>query len=449
MSLAVSPAQARPGLTTGFLETRYSSSNALERNQSFDSTVDARAGIIREHAFWRAIAATKPSDPRNPADPAYNWGRLDDTVRGARSHDLAVLLTITGAPNWAEGKNRPNNVNPGAWKPRPNALDDFAHAIAERYSGDFLGLPRVKHFQAWNEPTLDVHLAPQYNGKRQVSAAHYKRMLNAFYGGVKSVHDDNVVVTGGTAPYGEPPGGDRTRPLTFWRKVLCLKDRRQLNDSACPVKPKFDILAHHPINTSGGPRQSAINPNDASTPDLDKVRRTLRAAERHDNVFTPGRHPLWATELWWESDPPDGFEGIPLQKHARYIEEALYILWRDGARVVINLQLRDAAFDRNNPFGETVTGVFFRNGDPKPAYTAFRFPFVTERQSRSRIRAWGKAPASGQLRIQRRQNGDWQTMKTLPAASGEVFSTSVRLRGREELRATVAGNTSLVWQQRG
>ncbi len=52
----------------------------------------------------------------------------------------------------------------------------------------------------------------------------------------------------------------------------------------CPAPVRFDVLAHHPINTSGGPRRSAINPDDASSPDLDRIVRVLRGAETAGTV---------------------------------------------------------------------------------------------------------------------------------------------------------------------
>ena len=101
-------------------------------------------------------------------------------------------------------------------------------------------------------------------------------MLNAFDAGVHAVQPGAVVVTGGTAPNGGPRGSDRTRPLAFQRALLCLKGRTKLKPVTCGTKARFDALAHHPINTSGGPSRSALHPDDASTPDVDEVVRTLR-----------------------------------------------------------------------------------------------------------------------------------------------------------------------------
>src|SRR3712207_8107630 len=53
-----------------------------------------------------------------------------------------------------------------------------------------------------------------------------RRMLNSFYEGVHAVHADNRVIAPALAPYGDPPGGSRMRPLVFLRELFCLKGRR-------------------------------------------------------------------------------------------------------------------------------------------------------------------------------------------------------------------------------
>ena len=204
------------------------------------------------------------------------------------------------------------------------------------------------------------------------------------------------------------------------------------------------MLAHHPINTSGGPRRHAINSNDASSADLDRIARVLRAAERAGTVL-PGRHPLWATEMWWDSNPPTS-PGSPPGRQARWIEDALYQAWKDGASVVINLAIRD--FTTSGLQGGTGSGIFFANGRPKPSFTAFRFPFVTDRKNRRTIRAWGKAPAGGKLVIQRKRGKRWRAAKKLRVRKGQVFLTKLRMDGSSRLRAVVAGNRSLSWTQR-
>ncbi len=435
------PGPANANFQTGLAGQEFQSGVDAQRAAAFEGAVEARAEIVRLLVSWRAIAASRPADPTNPFDPAYNFGTLDQAVSDATAAGLTPLLTVSGAPSFAERGSRPAGAAAGTWKPDPSLFGEFARAVASRYSGSYPGIPRVRYFQAWNEPNLSDHLAPQYVGKRQVAASLYRRMLNAFYDGIKSVYADNVVVTGGTGPYGDDPGGERTRPLVFWREALCLRGQERLRKTKCPQKPKFDVLAHHPINTSGSPTRSAVNPDDASTPDFKNVAKVLRAAERLHTTGTAGRHPLWATEIWWSSKPPDRRFGISLGKQARYLEQALYLLYKQGAKVVINLNLEDP------PKGKPVAaGLLFADGSAKPSFTAFRFPFVTERRGK-RLLAWGKAPVTGRLEIQHRRQG-WQTVKSFDVAEGQVFSPKLRLRGHQRLRAVVGGEQSLVWRQR-
>jgi hypothetical protein len=460
LAAGVPSAAAASGLSTGFYAEDYLSPDEALRNRLFDSTVEANADFVRIPADWRAATGDQPpANPRDPSDPAYNFKGLDWAVRAAQARGLQVMFTLNFAPEWAEGPNRPADAHDGTWKPDPQAYGDFAHALATRYSGTFLDpatgqpLPRVIYYEAWSEANLSAFLGPQWEGAKPVSPTLYRQLLNSLYAGVKSVHSDNRVIAAGLAPYGDPPGGARIRPLLFLRELFCLKGRRHPTSKKHCSKsqiPRLDILSHHPINLSGGPPDHAADPDDAASGDLDRIKRVLRAAEKAGNVKPRGRHPLWVTESYWYSNPPtDG--GLPLGVQARYIEQALYLWWRAGAQVVINFLIRDAP----NPGGSTAvpptfgTGVFFQDGTPKPAYDAFRFPFVADRQRKNKVLAWGKAPASGQLEIQLQQPDGWQTVKTLSVNDGAVFTASLRIQGAATVRAVVGSDASLPWDLGG
>jgi hypothetical protein len=443
-ALALSLALASPAgasFRTGIAGAEYQSADPSVRGRWLEAAEGSGASLVRLFVSWRDVASARPSNAANPADPAYHFGSLDAAVADAVAHGIEPVLTIGGTPDFAEGAGRPPSAPPGSWMPDPQAYGEFAQALAARYSGSFAGLPRVRYFQAWNEPNLGVYLSPQYRGKRLAAPAIYRALLNAFYAGVKSVAADNVVITGGTAPYGDPPGHDRTRPLTFLRKLLCLRGHGHLERTKCPVKAKFDVLAHNAITTAGPPTRSAVSRDDAATPDFKNVARVLRAAERHHTTGTPGHHQLWATEIWWSSDPPDRRHGVSLAKQARYIEQALYILWKQGAKAVINLQIRDPdQFD-------VAAGLFFAAGSAKPSFEAFRFPLVAERTGRRAVRIWGKAPSAGAVEVQRKGHG-WTTVKSLTVGLGQVFTARLRLKGPQRLRAVLNGEQSLVWTQR-
>lgn len=359
-------AGASGALRTGFADPLFSSPEAGVRGDWLGKARAAEAEIVRIDLSWRAVApATEPADPSDPA--VYDWGALPAAVADADARGLDVLLTVSRAPSWAEGPNRPGGVIAGTWKPDAGKFGQFARALAARFE------PTVHLYQAWNEPNLYTFLTPQFEGGQMTGAAIYRRLLNAFYEGVHAVQPDAKVVTGGTAPYGGPVGSDRARPLAFLRKVLCLRGRKKLKPVRCDTKPRFDALAHHPINTSGGPGRSALHPDDASTPDVRFVVRTLRKAERANRTATPGRHPVWVTEFWWETRPPDTCTGIPVKRHRKWIKQALRSFKRQGARVAINYLIRDQPYAQSDCGRSTFqTGMFFANGTRKPAFRSFR-----------------------------------------------------------------------------
>ena len=67
--------------------------------------------------------------------------------------------------------------------------------------------------------------------------------------------------------------------------------------------------------------------------DIWKLTRPLRVALRSGKV-RPRRHKqIWATEISWDTAPPDP-DGIPIRRQARYLEGAFYTLWRQGVDVV-------------------------------------------------------------------------------------------------------------------
>ena len=438
------PADAR-GLKTGFSDNLFTSPNAFVRNTWLDRAARDRADIIRINANWANIATSKPASPTDPADPAYDFGSLDDAIESAHARGLSVMLTVLRAPPWAEGKDRPDSVRPGAWKPDPSAYGRFAQALAARYSGSFLGLPRVKYFEAWNEPNVSLYLAPQWSGNRRVAPERYRRLLNAFYSGIKTSQPKATVIGGAVSPFGDPsnnplqPGNPRIRPLVFLRDVFCL-DRR-LKGTNCKGKPHLDVLSQHPINNNRPPNYSAISPDDVQVADFHNVRRVLRAAERTHHVRPGGRHGLWATEVWWYTKPPSK-SGVPVREHARWLEESLYKLWKQGASAVIQFNIRDPG-GNGKP-----TGLFFHDGRKKPSYTSFGFPFVTHRRSKDRVGIWGKAPDAGILKIQERTRKGWRTLGRTPVHEGRLFTPTIRLRGERELRGKIGTTTSLVWHQR-
>lgn len=464
LGLAHAPAaHAVRGFETGLYEPDYT--DEATQTQAFDRSVQARAGYVLIYVGWDTVAPqTRPVgfDPSNPSDPNYKWSGIDAAVRDAKARGLKILMAVTRAPSWAEGPNRPSQSDapPGTWRPDPTELGEFTRAIALRYSGNLPGLPAVRYWQLWAEPNLGVNLSPQFIGNTPVGFDVYRPMLNAFYNNLKAVSSQNVVITGGTAPYGglTPARGltyQRMQPLQFWRGLLCYaagkrkkhKGKKRVAAASkggrlialpCPDPARFDVVAHHPINV-GAPTRPAINPDDVSTPDLWKLKRIINAAVRSGRALPGGAKPLWATEIWWNSHPPG--RGVSLKTQARYLSQSFYILWKQGVQAVFWFELRDLQPNGRDPI--PTSGLLFRDGRPKPSFQAFRFPFAAERLGRTRVRVWGMAPGAGPVSILSGRH----RVRTLRAGDNRVFVGIIHLGRRAKLRAVQGSERSLVWAQ--
>jgi hypothetical protein len=478
-ALVLAPsASAKRDIKVGFAD------DAIADRLLFDADDDERgtwakrlrktnAELVRLNTYWSAIASpSEPADATDPADHAYDWDELDRAIRASTDEGVEPLLTVLNAPLFAEGPNRPNDedLRPGTWKPQSDKLRDFAVALATRYSGKYPDpliageqLPRVRYYEGWNEPNLHLYINPQRTKKdKNRSPEIYRKLLNGFYEGIKSVNGSNKVLAAGTSPFGDKKGDRRIPPVEFWRDVLCLKNAKKLkfDRSGCPSKDKrakLDIFAHNSINSPGdGPSTKAELRDNATAADMSKLVDVIRAAEKHGTVTPKGKREVWSTELWYESNPPEKRNGSKLRKHARNYAEVLYLLWKQRVSAGIFLQLRDSPYD---PDSASViglqSGVYFLDGSRKPALDAVRFPFVADRKGKAgngkvKVLAWGKSPRSGRLEIERRKaKRGWGRVASVSVKRGEVFRKKVKVGAGERVRATVGKERSISWKVGG
>src|SRR5436190_1314924 len=120
---------------------------------------------------------------------------------------LAASAAAAGPPTWAMRK-----VD-GFPRVDPEQYRLFVLAAVRRYSGTTQGLPRVRYWEAWNEPNKVP--GPEF---KPGAGDWYRELVNAFAQSAHTVQG-NAVVAGGLAPFGISTA---VAPLAFMRSLLCL-----------------------------------------------------------------------------------------------------------------------------------------------------------------------------------------------------------------------------------
>jgi hypothetical protein len=155
---------------------------------------------------------------------------------------------------------------------------------------------------------------------------------------------------------------------------------------------------------------------------------------------------FWVTEFSWDSNPPDP-AGVPALLEGRWVAEGFYRMWTAGVSLVVWFTLRDQP-PHTSPYqsGLYFHGATLASDRPKPALTAFRFPFVAFRREKN-VFVWGRTPAGrrASVVVEQRDSSGWRRIATLAANRVGIFSTSLRAGSRGPLRARLqnGGGTSL------
>jgi hypothetical protein len=310
---AAASAKLKLGITSIALQNRspalfYGNVNALKMS------------VIRTQINWKNIAKHKPKNAEDPNDPAYNWTALDKLVKDssawADKANGTVIYDLWGTPSWA--KKYRGHV---AFVPVPKDKDfrSFVRALAKRYNGTFVPaksaigaapLPRITHWEIWNEPNNALGLAipggKTRNGK-PAGAKAYITLLSIAYGAIHAQDQPGkpkAQVIGGAV--GGRTGIDH---VAFYN---ALKKGRA----------KLDAISVHPYSllptlgpTDGAPGKGFLYP-------FYRLGNFSRFAS-----FVKGwkgsKFPIWVTELAWQVKSKSNPGGVSTKQQSNYFKQAV------------------------------------------------------------------------------------------------------------------------------
>jgi hypothetical protein len=233
-------------------------------------------------------------------------------------------------------------------------FQNFAKAVASRYSGRYAGFPFVRFYGIWNESNLSTFLSPQFdlNGNI-VSAKNYAKLAAAGYAGLKAGNAAAQVAIGETSSNGRdkivPGQTDTVKPGTFMKLVAKANPRL-----------KFDAWAQHPypFPVAQAPTQKAKYPN-VTFSTMKQFEKDLDLSFRRKNI------PIWITEYGNETKPGEP-KGVTESQQASYLTQAIGLAKKDPRiQMFIWFVFQDSA---GNPWQ---SGLYRKGGAPKPSSSRF------------------------------------------------------------------------------
>jgi hypothetical protein len=349
--------------------------------------------VVRYTLRWDHVAPSRPREPANPADPAYDWSSTDALLGGLHAHGIDVLLTLWGTPRWANGWQKPN------WAPKsPSALALFTTAAAKRY-------PWVHKWEVWNEPNQLGGLDP--NSPR----LYVERLLNPTVAALHAAGSRNVVAGGATSPRA-------TR--TALSAVAFMRGMRRAG-------ARFDVYSHHPY-----PRWFGRGRPETPLQTLPCTRWLTMASlqcllEGVSKNFGP-KH-VWLTEYGYKTNPPDRYRGVSPALQARYLAEAARRVYQaPRVDLLINFLIRDEPV-----VGRWASGFFTARDVVKPSFFSFMLPLAELDRRGGRATLWGQVrPRSGPqpYLLQRWGGGSWLGVGPVSVSGNQGFFTRQVSAGR-------------------
>ena len=288
---------------------------------------------------WAETAPTRPADPDNPSDPAYQWpAELNQAIAQAAHYKIKICLLVQGTPGWANGGRASD------WAPtRASDYANFLTAAARRY-------PSVHLWMIWGEPNRAGNFNPMPPNSK-VGPRRYALVLNAGYHALKNVSKANIVIGGDTWSFGTVEPADFVK----WMRLPNGKPPPLDYYGHNPFSRRFPNLSEPPYYPGG----RDINDIDTLDAQLDQV--------YHRPVQ------LWLSEFTVSSNHGNrafSFSVSPAEQ-AKWLTAAFRLA--DSVNYVAGMGWFDLVDQPPLPDNQALTtGLLTYRLQPKPAFDAYQ-----------------------------------------------------------------------------
>jgi polysaccharide biosynthesis protein PslG len=266
-----------------------------------------------------------------PLPGVYDFSNYMDLYRSLVEAGTPPLLTVTGAPSWAQPAHPPCSPGAGcAYPPAPAFDSAWQRFIKELISR----MPAAVGVEIWNEPNWDLAWSPKADPER------YADLVSLADGAAAETPQDPPVLFAGLYPVGGGPTS--IEPAEFLRRAY----ERGVS---------YDVLGVHayPSRSRSGSYVPAM---------MRTIEPLWRVAAAH------GDHPdSWLTELGISTGGSDAMRASD-REQARAVVD-VYRAARRTRRIdaVYIHKLRDAPDIDDSSWGYHL-GLRYADDTPKPAY---------------------------------------------------------------------------------
>lgn len=228
-----------------------------------------------------------------PTPDAIEWSELDAVIDGLNAQGRKVMLTLTGAPDWARPSATDYVLSVTQYGP-PDDVEtfaQFAQRIATRYRS------RVQAYEIWVEPNLRRSWLDATSTSREtvrLSSISYLSLLTAAAPAIRSADPDAIIISAGLAPTG----------LTSPRNAIA--DRLYLQTLlAGGLLDLVDAVGVQPDGFANPPNARCCQPSDRVLTHYEQPEfyflETLLAYRDLVDAAGGANVPLWVTRFGWGS----------------------------------------------------------------------------------------------------------------------------------------------------